>query len=291
MKAILDISVLILTILMMVSVGTQLESRQFRDLARMKCVLFLVLASQVFLPPAVALALTRFLDLPPHLAAGLLLVAACPVGSIASFYTVLARGNAALSLAANTLSCLLSVLTMVIVFGAYERLLGMSPGFAAPSLGLVLRLALIVAAPVVVGMGWRHWEARSARRWGGRLQNICLGGVVLLLSYVMVSQREQVAADWRHMVLAMAGGLAVARALRLRGGDAVTVVIVFAVRNVGVATAIAVALLNRVDYAVFGTVYFLTEVPLLLGVVALYGHWTGKTPTGIALVPATGSIE
>jgi ACR3 family arsenite efflux pump ArsB len=40
--------------------------------------------------------------------------------------------------------------------------------------------------------------------------------------------------------------------------------------------AIAVTLLNRVEYAVFAVVYFLTEVPLLLAVVAGYRRWTER---------------
>jgi hypothetical protein len=35
---------------------------------------------------------------------------------------------------------------------------------------------------------------------------------------------------------------------------------IFAVRNVALASAIAITLLNRVDYAVFAAVYFLVEV-------------------------------
>ena len=47
-----------------------------------------------------------------------------------------------------------------------------------------------------------------------------------------------------------------------------TVGIGFAVRNVALASAVAITLLNHVEYAWFAVVYFLTEVPLLLGVVA-----------------------
>ena len=49
-------------------------------------------------------------------------------------------------------------------------------------------------------------------------------------------------------------------------GDSITVGIVVAARNVSLATAIAVTLLDRIEFAVFAAVYFLTEVPLLLGV-------------------------
>lgn len=52
-----------------------------------------------------------------------------------------------------------------------------------------------------------------------------------------------------------------------------TVGILFAVRNVALASAVAITLLNRIEYAVFAVVYFLTEVPLLLGVVTWYRLW------------------
>ncbi len=64
-------------------------------------------------------------------------------------------------------------------------------------------------------------------------------------------------------------GLAFGRLLRLSQEDRVTVGIGFAVRNVALASAIAITLLNRIEYAAFAVVYFLTEVPLLLGVVAV----------------------
>ncbi len=47
----------------------------------------------------------------------------------------------------------------------------------------------------------------------------------------------------------------------------------FATRNIAVATAIAVTLLGRVDFALFATAYFLTEVPLMLGAVAVFRAW------------------
>ena len=72
--------------------------------------------------PLLGIAVAQALDLPQHLSAGIVLVAACPVGDIANFYTLVARGNAALSLVLNTLSCLFCAATMSVVFAAYDRL-------------------------------------------------------------------------------------------------------------------------------------------------------------------------
>jgi ACR3 family arsenite efflux pump ArsB len=47
-------------------------------------------------------------------------------------------------------------------------------------------------------------------------------------------------------------------------GDRFTFAAEFGTRNVAVAAAIAITLLGRVEFALFATVYFLTELPLML---------------------------
>ena len=44
----------------------------------------------------------------------------------------------------------------------------------------------------------------------------------------------------------------------------------FGVRNVALATAVGVGVLGRVEFAVFTTLYFLTEVPVFLGAAVLF---------------------
>ena len=95
-----------------------------------------------------------------------------------------------------------------------------------------------------------------------------LAGIAFLLVYVMVTQWPRVAAAF--MGLALLAGLAFARVLRLSKEDSVAAGIGFALRNVPLASAVAITLLNHIEYAVFAVVYFLTEVPLLVDVVAAY---------------------
>ena len=278
MNLVLDTSLVLLAILMMAVVGMELEVRQFRHLLRGGHRVLWVLAIQTVALPTLGLVLAGALALPPYLTASLLLVAACPVGDIANFYTVLARGNAALSLALNTVTCLLSAATMAVVFQVYRHVLGRDFVFAAPAVPLVARLVLLLALPVLLGMWLRrvrpHWTASHLKG----LRRSCLAGLALLLFYILIAQRERLVADWRQTALAaglfillsILGGLGLGWALRFPTGDVITIAIVCAVRNVGLATTIAVALLGRVEYAVFATVYFLTEVPLVLAMVAVY---------------------
>ncbi len=65
-------------------------------------------------------------------------------------------------------------------------------------------------------------------------------------------------------------GWLVGRATGTSPQDRFTLATEFATRNVAVAAAIAVTLAGRVEFAVFATTYFLTEIPLMLGAIAVF---------------------
>ena len=91
MRTILDLGVRGVTVLMMGAVGMELEGRHLRAVMRRKGLLLLALAAQAVVLPALGFGLTRAMALPPDLSAGILLLAACPVGDIANVYTLLNR--------------------------------------------------------------------------------------------------------------------------------------------------------------------------------------------------------
>ena len=276
-KEILDIGVLIVNGLLMMMVGMELQPRHFAALAQRRLAAIVLFAGQVTVLPLLGLLVARMLSLPPPITAGILLLAACPVGDIANLYTLLGRGNLALSVAMNAGTCLLSMLTMALVFPLYEMFLGERFVFAVPTAALVGRLLQMVVLPVLAGMLLRRlapgWSARRA----GHFRNASVVGIIFLVAYVLVTQQSLLAMEWKvtaiaggsFMALGLLAGAAFGRLLNLSADDILTCGILFSVRHVGLAMAIAITLLHRVEYAVFAVVYFLTEVPLLLAFVAV----------------------
>lgn len=275
-KIVLDIGVLFVSILLMVTVGMELAPQHFRDVAKRKRVLICLFIGQVVVLPLIGFILVRLLSLPPHISAGILLLAACPVGDIANLYTLLSRGNLALSVTMNVVTCLLSLVTMAAVFRLYDVLLGERFVFAVPTPTLVIRLMLMVMLPVLAGMLVRRKAPGWSLHWTPFLKNASIAGVAFIVIYVIVTQHQLLVSEWGvtaiaggfFMALALLAGVMIGRLLRLPTADILTNGILFSVRNVGLAMAIAVTLLHRVEYAVFAVVYFLTEVPLLLAFVA-----------------------
>lgn len=294
---ILDVGVFAATVLLMATVGTELQIRQFAELVHLrKRLLFSLLFFPSVVLPVFGYLLTRMLPLPAHMAAGILLLAACPVGDIANFYVLLGRGNLALTVTTNTLSCLLSAANMGAVFWIYDHWLPTPFEFTVPPETLVIRIALMVALPVLAGIALRRFAPKCVERSANTLRNASFAGVGFVLIYTFATQWERVAAEWLQcsavsaifMCLAMLSGFLFAGALRLNASDGFTVGVLFAVRNVGLALAVAVTLLGRVEYAVFGAVYFLTEVPVLLAAVTIYRQLSRK---GSGVTPNVQTVE
>jgi ACR3 family arsenite efflux pump ArsB len=104
----------------------------------------------------------------------------------------------------------------------------------------------------------------------------------LLIVAVVVDQGPEFARDLGRSVTLSASFIGAAGAVGLLVGrfaaagraDRFTLAVEFATRNVAIATAVAVTLAGRIEMAVFATTYFLTEMPIMLAVVAWYRRRT-----------------
>jgi ACR3 family arsenite efflux pump ArsB len=111
-----------------------------------------------------------------------------------------------------------------------------------------------------------------------------LAGLAALIAYIVLEEGGRVAGEVLETAVAAGVFLGVAMVAGytigvLSGGDAkgsFTLLIEFAVRNVAIATAIAVTVLGRVEFAIFATAYFLIEVPLLFIAVLLFRMKAGS---------------
>ena len=153
----------------------------------------------------------------------------------------------------------------------------------SPSFPLVGRLILLVAVPLVLGMGFGVLQAGPASKVSRSLRMLCVGGVLVLCMFVIANRHAQLRADWKAiwlsslslMAVAMAVVWAIGQVMGLKRSDSITFTILFPVRNIALATAIAVSLMGRWEYAAFATAYFLSEAFLLLGAVVFFRYrWT-----------------
>jgi BASS family bile acid:Na+ symporter len=277
-KAFIDIVVPATTFALLVAVGMDVTSEDFSRVRRQWGLVLVGLLAPPLLLPLLAFGLLALVETPPDVAAGVLLVAACPIGSISNGYSYMARASTALSVTLTGLSCALAVATIPLAGAAFGVVLGQPFGLQAPPGLLATQLLLVLGLPVAIGMLVRWRSASLAGRYAPGLQRGAYLGVAVLLVLIVMEDPLAFGSSLRTgLPLAaafVAGSTALgwltAAACTSDRRDRFTIAAEFGARNVGIATAIAVTFLGRVEFARFAATYALTEIPILLAAVALF---------------------
>jgi len=286
----IDICVPVLVFAAMLVVGMELTADDFRRVARRPGVVVAATLGQLIALPAIAWVLLSVLRLQPSIAQGVLLVAACPSGAMANLYTYLARSNVALSVSLTAVSCLAGLLTTPVALGILQTQMEGTTRLSVPLGPLAGQLTALLILPVLAGMCIRHRWPQVTQRHGRILLGTSVAALALLLAAIIVQESHRFANALPEIagaaslltVLAFAAGSATGWVSGANATDRVAVGMVFVVRNVGVATAIAVTVLGRSEFAVFATAYFLTQVPLLLvAALAFRRLAAGQVDTGV----------
>lgn len=278
LKTVVDIGAPALAFLTLLAIGIDLTAADFARLRRRPSVVAAGLLGPVLLLPLIAAALIWWLRPDPVVQAGVLLVAACPIGGISNTYSYLARASTGLSVTLTGASCVLGVVTIPLLTGAFEGLLGVPVRVNAPMALLGVQFVLMLALPLGLGMVLRRhgpdWADRH-RQWFHRLAWTML---LLLLAAILMIEADRIASMIQDVAVfaavfvaaSFAAGWLTGTAAGAGGNDRFTLAAEFATRNIAVAATIAVTMLGRTEFALFGSVYFLTELPLMLVAVAAW---------------------
>src|SRR5207244_7009076 len=156
LKSVLDVTIPALVVLMMAVTGLGLTVEDFRRVGRRPWLLAWATCGQAVLLPGAALALTRLLDLKPYIGEGMLLVAACPAGSLANFYAFLAGVNVALAVSLTAVSCLAALAAMPAWLAVFQTWLGGETAYPVPAAVIVRQLVVLLVLPVLAGMAVRR---------------------------------------------------------------------------------------------------------------------------------------
>jgi len=139
--------------LIMLGLGLGLTTQDFTRILKTPKDFFIGFISQLIILPIVAFVLIKILGTPPELALGVMIIAAAPGGITSNVLTKFANGDVALSVSLTAVISLISIITVPLIVFTSEDLLGLS--FAEHEInitGTALKMALVVAVPVLIGM-------------------------------------------------------------------------------------------------------------------------------------------
>lgn len=255
--------------LLMFQLGLTLSLKDFQRVAERPRAIVAGLCGQLLLLPAIAFALGWAWGLEPVFFLGLMLIACSPGGSSSNVFSMLARGDVALSVSLTACSSILTLFTIPIVMSVAAQAI---PGAAASDIhlpvGQLIGQNLVLALlPVFIGMGVRHWWAGAASKLSGMLEKVALPLLVLLVVVFYTQNSDQLLAHLPTLglvvslliLLAMGGGWLFSRWASLGKKEQRTLVIEVGMQNAAQAIAMAASpfVYNNETMAIPAIVYSL----------------------------------
>ena len=144
--------------LIMLGLGLGLSKDDFTRVIKNPKDFLVGLISQLIILPIVAFILIKFLGTTPEIALGVMIIAAAPGGITSNILTKFANGDVALSISLTAIISIISIVTVPLIVFTSANILGIS--FASENInitGTALKMALVVAVPVLIGMIIRNF--------------------------------------------------------------------------------------------------------------------------------------
>jgi BASS family bile acid:Na+ symporter len=276
-SALIEIGLPVAVFIIMAGIGMTLTPSDFQRVAiRPKALIWGTLAALVLLPIA-SIPIALFLGLPPEIAIGLVIVAACPIGTTSSLFSYFARGDLALSIAMTAVGSLVAIATLPLFANfAIERFGDGTARVYLPVLRTIGMMVLIVLLPVIAGMYIRYKSpafAARAEKVVGAFGAVVLVALIIGIGISVANKWLEilVSAGPAVLVLVFCGvalGFLGSRLLGLSAAEAITVTLSISIRNAAIGMLLAITMMNSPEIAV---------PPALFGLL-MYG-------VGFALVP------
>ncbi len=174
--------------LIMFGVALSIKLDHFRQLRSDKKALLTGLFCQYILLPVITVILIYVLAPSNEIALGMILVAACPGGNASNFFSMMAKGNIALSVTLSAFTSVFCFLLTPLSFFFWSSLVpGLSQSvmsFEISFFDLFLNMIVILLLPLIAGMTFSHYYPKATEK----IENIFRTfSILVLISFIGVA--------------------------------------------------------------------------------------------------------
>lgn len=236
----------ILTLLMF-DLGLTLRPQDFVMIVKRPRAMFVGLFGQLVLLPLLAWGIVMAFGLQPLFVIGVMLIACCPGGSSSNVFSMLARGDVALSVSLTAASSVITLFTVPLVMQWTTLSVGSSIGVQLPVGNLLLQNVMTMLLPIVLGIVMRMFMANAAAKIERVLSKIAFPALMLLAGIFFVQHRETISEHFAVLglcvgallIVAVVAAGALAKVTRLDTAERRTIVIEVGMQNAAQAIAVA----------------------------------------------------
>lgn len=284
--------------LVMAGLGLSLTVADFKRVILFPKAAAIGLIAQLIGLPLIAFALAALFNVPPFIAVGLVIVAACPSGVTSNAYTFASRADVPLCVTLSAITSVVTVFTIPFLINLALRTFGDEGQLGAlPVLPMLISLMSFTMVPLAIGMIVRARFTAFATRMVEPIRQaiLYLMAVVLFLG-VVTSYRELIdnIAIAGPLVIAlnlvtMSLGYGAARLFRLPIAQVITITFEVGVQNLALSFAINFNMLQRPDLAVSGLIYAAIMPATALAFVSVGRRLIAAQGPASAAVDASGA--
>lgn len=269
-------------IVLMFLLGTELNKEAFINVARHPKAVVLGMVGQIILLPLIAFTLAWTLDLPPVYFMGLVLIACCPGGSSSNVFSMLAKGDVALSVTLTAVSSIITLFTLPVIMEFTSYFVSHNAGttIELPVGKLLMQNIVLFFIPLLAGLLLRYkrpvWAAKVSRV----LNKTAFPALMLLALLFFLQYTQEIMENFRLIgfacgmliITSMLCSSLLSRIGKLTNAVRHTIVIEVGMQNAAQAIAIATSpfIFNSGEMAIPAIIYaLLMNVLLLLYIVKL----------------------
>ena len=236
-------------IVLMFLLGIDLDRKAFAGVARNPKAVVVGMAGQVLLLPIIAFGVAWVLKLPPVYFMGLVLVACCPGGSSSNVFSMLAKGDVALSVTLTALSSIITLFTLPLIMEYVSLFVSDMSGVEVnlPIGKLIVQNIVLLFVPLLAGSLFKHFFPVAATKVSKVLGKVAFPALMTLAFVFFLQYRQEIVDNFA--VLGVSAALLILLAMacssllsRVAGSDARarrTIVIEVGMQNAAQAIAIA----------------------------------------------------
>lgn len=275
--------VLPILILLMFLLGTELTKDSFTGIVRHPGKVLLGLFGQIILLPVVAFVIAWMLKLPPVYFMGLVLVACCPGGSSSNVFSMLAKGDVALSVTLTAISSIVTLFTLPLVMNFTADFVSAQNGveIVLPVGKLIMQNIVLIFIPLILGWLFKKYFPNAAVKVNKVLGKAAFPALMLLALVFFLQYTSEIMANFTVLGLAtallilstMSLSALLTRLFKYNGSVRRTIVIEVGMQNAAQAIAIATSplIFNSGEMAIPAIIY-----ALLMNVILLVYVWVVK---------------
>ena len=201
------ILVMALLVILTYTIGLNLKKEDFLMLIKKTVPVITGLTGQLLILPLVAFLIAKAFNLEEVFFIGLVLIALCPGGSSSNIFTLIAKGDLALSVSLTALSSVITLFTlpffMALCLNIFNKNGVFSSSIEFPLINILIQNILLMFIPIVLGVLTKIIFKNGAKKISRVLEKIAFPSLALIATMFFIKHAKTISSHLDILLVAI----------------------------------------------------------------------------------------